>query len=347
MSLLYRSILKPLLFALDAERAHNLISACGAVSCRFPFLISGLRRILDAGTGAQIKICDLVFPNRIGLAAGFDKHARFFPLLGALGFGHVEVGGVVAKAQPGNPLPRLFRLPQDSAIINRMGFPSAGAQAFALQLCRLRDRFPGLIVGVNIGKSKEAPLEEAVQDYLFTFEQIQNYADYVSINVSSPNTPELRRLQEKGRLSELIRAIRQKNTLKRPVFIKIAPDLTLQEIDQVIEVCLAEGVSGIIAVNTSISRDGLSLDINEPGGLSGRPIRAKAREMVEYISNQTAGRLPIIGSGGVSSTEDAAALLDAGASLVQLYTGLIYEGPLLPYKINQGLLRRGIGGASI
>jgi dihydroorotate dehydrogenase len=291
----------------------------------------------------------LRFPNPIGLAAGFDKNAVAVPALAALGFGFVEVGTVTRLAQPGNPRPRLFRLPEDGALINRMGFNNLGAETVAARLAHQRKA--AVPLGISLGKSKVTPLEEAVADYLGSLDALYPYGDYFAVNVSSPNTPGLRELQERDRLDALLAALQSSmrrhaadegRATPKPLLVKVAPDLNDAALDDVLEVCLARGVSGLIAVNTTLSRDGLSAQTpsalrDEPGGLSGRPLLARALAVVRRLAVRSGGRLPLIGCGGISTPDDARRMLDAGSSLVQLYTGFIYEGPGLPRRLVRGL----------
>ncbi|HEU5110097.1 MAG TPA: quinone-dependent dihydroorotate dehydrogenase, partial [Micromonosporaceae bacterium] len=268
------------------------------------------------------------FPSVVGLAAGMDKDGVALKAWPALGFGHVEVGTVTAHAQPGNERPRLFRLPSHEAIVNRMGFNNAGAAALADRLAALGPL--DVPLGISLGKSKVTPLDEAVEDYLTSYNLLHPYADYIAVNVSSPNTPGLRTLQDKSALGALLGAL----VGRKPVLVKIAPDLTEPAIAELLEVCLAYGAAGVIATNTTLSRDGLAaaergVGDAEAGGLSGRPLTARAREVVSFVHRETGGALPVIGVGGILDPDDAARLFDAGASLVQLYTGFIYRGPAL------------------
>jgi dihydroorotate dehydrogenase len=285
------------------------------------------------------------FANPVGLAAGFDKSAESFNALGALGFGHVEVGTVTALGQPGNPQPRLFRLPDDEALINRMGFNNPGAQAVAGRLARTRIE---PVLGINIGKSKATPLEEATSDYLRSFDLLEPFARYVAVNVSSPNTPGLRALQDAAPLRELLRALRDRARARagtgpaKPILLKIAPDLTDPQVDEVAGIALEEGIAGIIATNTTVERGGLrtpaaQVEALGAGGVSGPPVRARALAVVARIYHQTGGRLPIVGVGGIFSAVDAWRMILAGASLVQVWTGLIYRGPGIAREINRGL----------
>jgi dihydroorotate dehydrogenase len=275
----------------------------------------------------------------VGLAAGFDKNAEAWTAAAALGFGHVEIGTVTAQAQPGNPKPRLFRFPSEEAVINRMGFNNQGAAAVAARLAtqdpRGRRRIP---LGINLGKTKVVSIEEATQDYLTSFELLADYADYVVLNVSSPNTPDLRKLQDEERLRELLAAITAANNARRqhavkprvPVLLKIAPDLTWGQIDSVIQVVADYGLDGIVATNTTLARPGYFSTVDQAGGLSGLPVRKRSTQIINYIARATQGRLPIIGVGGIDDSVSASEKLDAGATLVQVYTGMIYRGAFLP-----------------
>jgi dihydroorotate dehydrogenase len=337
----YKSFVRPLLFQLDPERVHGLATT-GLHQARFA--ARAMESFLSVDDPRlQVEVFGLRFKNPVGLAAGFDKDAELVPIWPALGFGFVELGTITAKAQPGNPRPRLFRLPQDKAIINRMGFNNDGAEAVAARLRKLKPatlhRIP---VGINIGKSKVTPLEEAVDDYLFSFNTLYEFGDYFAVNVSSPNTPDLRKLQDKDALAELLGALsaRNRELQSKPLLVKIAPDLSWGQIDDVLQVIADAGLSGIVATNTTIGREGLrtrAKRANETGGLSGGPLRARATEIIRYISKATEGRLPIVGVGGIFTGADAFEKLEAGASLVQLYTGFIYEGPLALRSINREL----------
>jgi dihydroorotate dehydrogenase len=316
----FERLARPALFRIgggDAEKAHEFTLG------RLARLGGRTRSVLRArySTDAPVEVFGVRFPNAVGLAAGMDKNGVALPAWPALGFGFVEVGTVTAEAQPGNDKPRLFRLRDSEAIINRMGFNNAGAAALAARLKALGP--VGVPLGVSLGKSKVTPLEEAVQDYLHP------YADYIAVNVSSPNTPGLRALQDKSAIGALLGALAG----KVPVLVKIAPDLTEAAIAELLEVCLSHGAAGVIATNTTLARDGLAAAdqprAGEAGGLSGRPLTEKARKVVHFVHTETGGRLPIIGVGGVMCADDASRLFDAGASLVQLYSGFIYHGPAL------------------
>ncbi|WP_341838171.1 quinone-dependent dihydroorotate dehydrogenase [Chitinophaga pollutisoli] len=292
--------------------------------------------------GLERKLWGLTFANPVGLAAGFDKDARFIDELAHLGFGFVEIGTVTPLPQPGNDQPRLFRLPQDEALINRMGFNNEGVRAAAK---RLQKRKSNIIVGGNIGKNKLTPNEEAVSDYEKCFHALFDVVDYFVVNVSSPNTPGLRALQEKEPLKQLLHHLQMLNNQQskpKPILLKIAPDLTTEQLDDIIEIVRETELAGLVATNTTISREGLTtpqseLDRIGMGGLSGRPMRERATEVIRYISQKSGGTIPIIAVGGIFTAADAQEKLDAGASLVQVYTGFIYEGPTIVKKICQGL----------
>jgi dihydroorotate dehydrogenase len=323
---LFESTVRPVLFRLgggDAETAHEFTLQ------RLAGLSGFSRAMLRArySTAAPVELFGVRFPNRIGLAAGMDKNGVALPAWPALGFGFVEVGTVTAQAQPGNDKPRLFRLRDSEAIINRMGFNNLGAAALASRLSSLGPL--DVPLGISLGKSKVTPLEDAVQDYLTSYELLHPYADYIAINVSSPNTPGLRTLQDRSAIAGLLGAL----VGKTPVLVKIAPDLAETAIAEVLEVCLHYGAAGVIATNTTLARDGLAPSDQpraaEAGGLSGRPLTEMSRKVVHFVHTETGGKLPIIGVGGVMSADDASRLFDAGASLVQLYSGFIYKGPAL------------------
>ena len=292
----------------------------------------------------------MTFPNTVGLAAGFDKNGTATDFLCSLGFGFVEVGTVTSEAQPGNPKPRIFRLPHDRALINRLGFNNCGAKAVVKNLKKHR---PDCVLGINIGKSRSVAIEKAIPDYLKTFEIIYHTADYIAVNVSSPNTPQLRELQQPDTLAELLGALQARNgelaaksflPEPKPLLLKIAPDLEDDEIESIVQIALSRSVAGIIATNTTVNRDGLQssrsrIDASGEGGLSGAPLRDRSNEIIALIYRSTGGSLPIVGVGGVFTAEDAWQKICAGASLVQLYTGFIYEGPGIARDINEGLRR--------
>ncbi len=350
MSWLYRNAIKPALFRLDAEHAHELAVDALALLGRVRPLCAVLENIhrLPPDLYRPVECFGLKFPNAVGLAAGFDKNGRAWPAAAALGFGHVEIGTVTYHAQPGNPRPRAFRYPAEQAVINRMGFNNAGAQALANRLAKLPG--PGkraIPLGVNLGKSKVTALDKAAEDYLGSFRLLADHADYIVVNVSSPNTPGLRELQDASWLKPLLAALVDENKVRvaagkprRPILLKIAPDLSFPQVDAVIAVIAELGLDGIIATNTTLARPGALATVNEAGGLSGAPVRRRSTEIVNYISRATNGRLPIIGVGGIMDEAAAAEKLDAGATLVQLYTGLIYRGPFFAGEVARALAER-------
>jgi dihydroorotate dehydrogenase len=347
MDVLYEKFLRRWFFRLDSERAHERgVQAMAALASLGP-----LCRVLEAKNRLApsrfrpIEAFGLRFPNAIGLAAGFDKNAVAWPAAAALGFGHVEIGTVTALAQPGNPAPRMFRYPAEEAVINRMGFNNEGAEKVAERLARQapvgRRRIP---LGINLGKSKVASLEQAVGDYLASFRRLADHADYLVLNVSSPNTPDLRKLQDEERLRELLGAVSGANCERRagrkPLLLKIAPDLSYPQIDTVLAAISEFGCDGIIATNTTLARPGVFARVNEAGGLSGRPLRRRSTQIIQYISRVMDGRLPIIGVGGITDAESAGEKLDAGATLVQVYTGMIFRGPFFAAALARGLADR-------
>jgi dihydroorotate dehydrogenase len=343
---LYEAV-RPALFRLgggDAEHAHETtLRALERVS-RHPASVRALAAVTRAAPRAPLTVFGVRFPGPVGLAAGMDKDGRALPAWPALGFGFVEVGTVTAHAQPGNDRPRLFRLRDSAAIINRMGFNNAGAAALAARLGALRRHHGPLPVplGISLGKSKVTPIGDAVGDYLTSLRALRAHGDYFAVNVSSPNTPGLRSLQDAGQLGTLLAALRDEADGK-PLLVKIAPDLTDSAIVELLEVCETHRVAGLIATNTTLGRDGLAPAdrpcASEAGGLSGRPLTARAREVVAFVHRETGGRLPIIGVGGIGSLDDACRMRDAGASLVQVYSALIFRGPALVREINRGLAR--------
>ena len=339
------SLLRPFLFRLEPEQAHmltlNLVRLVGALP---PF--STLLRIIFAVPAVPVQVFGLTFSNPVGLAAGYDKDGLGWCELACLGFGHIEVGTVTPRPQSGNPRPRIFRIAEEKAIINRMGFPGRGAEFVARQLNRQRP--PGLVLGVNLGKNKDTPLEEATRDYVTLVKTFAPLADYLVINVSSPNTVGLRRLQARQALAHLLTAVdfqrklitAQGSTRQVPVLVKLAPDLTDAELEDALDAITQTGMDGVIATNTTLSRKGLSHGrfSLEEGGLSGAPLRQRSTEMVRKIYHYTQGKLPIIGVGGIMCADDAREKLEAGASLVQVYTGLVYTGPGLVKNIVRGLV---------
>lgn len=332
----YRRVARPLLWRADVETAHHgAVVAAQLLGATWPGRAAtslGGYAVGPAAPPEPVELLGLRFPHRVGLAAGMDKDGRGVATWGALGFGHVELGTVTALPQPGNPRPRLVRLPESRAVINRMGFNNQGVHALADRLRAARAA--GLVrvpVGVSIGKSKVTPVEDAVQDYLTSVAALEGLADYLAVNVSSPNTPGLRSLQDAGPLAELLTAV-VGAAGRVPVLVKLAPDLSDAALDEALDVALAAGVAGVIATNTTLSREGVAPRERtraeaEAGGLSGAPLTLRAREVVRHVAAHT--DVPVIGVGGVMSGDDARALVDAGASLVQLYTGLVYAGPTL------------------
>lgn len=314
--MIYERVLRRLLFALDPETAHHLALV----------MLRRLPAKYCADEGTPFSVFGLQFRHRVGLAAGFDKNGVALPAWERLGFAFAEIGTVTAHAQPGNPPPRIFRYPQQEALINRLGFNNDGANAIAERLEKLRERgkWPRIPIGINIGKSRVTPMEAAVEDYLFSLGKLRAHADYIALNVSSPNTPGLRELQGPAQLEELLRAINaeRKGT---PLLVKIAPDLENSALDELIAVCEAQSVAGIIATNTTLDHTAIAAGVDEQGGLSGAPLREKSSAIIRRIASQTA--MPIIGCGGISDAASAREKIEAGASLLQLYTGLIYRGP--------------------
>jgi len=350
MDWLYEHATKPLLFRLDPERAHGLAVGAMAGLGRVRPLCALLERRhrLAPALHRPVECCGLRFPNAVGLAAGFDKNGEAWTAAAALGFGHVEIGTVTLHAQPGNPRPRAFRYPAQQAVINRMGFNNDGAAALAARLAKLPG--PGrrsIPLGINLGKSKVTSLDQAVEDYLGSFRLLADHADYLVVNVSSPNTPGLRELQDAAWLKPLLAALVAENKARvaagrprRPLLLKIAPDLSFPQIDAALGVIAELGLDGIIATNTTLARPGFFSTVNEAGGLSGAPVRRRSTEIINYISRATGGRLPIIGSGGIMDETAAGEKLDAGATLVQLYTGLIYRGPFFAAEVARALAQR-------
>jgi len=343
---LYRFLLKPLLFALSPERAHGLTLFFFEAALRIPLLSAWLCRSFRLeDPRLEKEVFGLRFPNPVGLAAGFDKNAEHLETMSALGFGFLEVGTVTPLPQDGNPKPRLFRLPADKALINRMGFNNKGMEVAVSQLSKPRPA--GILIGGNIGKNKVTPNEEASRDYELCFEALFPHVDYFVVNVSSPNTPGLRELQEKEPLTALLSRLQALNRAKpasKPILLKIAPDLTDAQLDDIIDIVRDTGLAGIIATNTTISREGLRSGVEQisaagAGGLSGQPLKERATDVIRYLHQRSEGKIPIIGVGGIGSAADAIEKLKAGASLVQLYSGLVFEGPTLVKKVKKGILK--------
>ncbi|UOK41298.1 MULTISPECIES: quinone-dependent dihydroorotate dehydrogenase [Flavobacterium] len=338
---MYKQIIRPILFCFDPEAVHYFTFS----AVRFASKIPGVSAILKSCYAVNDKrlereVFGLKFKNPVGLAAGFDKDAKLYKELSNFGFGFIEIGTLTPKGQDGNPKTRLFRLREDSAIINRMGFNNGGVEE-AVQ--RLKGN-NGVLIGGNIGKNKVTPNEEAVKDYEICFDALYDYVDYFVVNVSSPNTPNLRALQDKEPLTQLLQTLQNKNAEKpkqKPVLLKIAPDLTNEQLLDIIDIVKETKIAGVIATNTTISRDGLqSVNKIEMGGLSGKPLTKRSTEVIRFLSEKSNKAFPIIGVGGIHTAEDAIEKLEAGASLVQLYTGFIYEGPALVKAINKKILEK-------
>lgn len=331
--------IKPLLFLLSPENAHQYTMQAFRFALRFPFAKKIFRYLYCVENQAlETKVLGLNFPNPIGLAAGFDKNGKYFDAMQYLGFGFVEIGTITPKPQDGNPKPRLFRLPKDQALINRMGFNNAGADELAQRLAnRKKDH---TILGINIGKNKSTPNENADADYIYCFEKLFPYADYFVVNVSSPNTPDLRALQDKKPLLQLLSTLQNLNNQKltpKPILLKIAPDLNEEQLDDVIDILKTTKLAGVIATNTTIDRTQLTTDADlvkniGAGGVSGLPVKKRSTEVIRFLREKLDNQFVIMGVGGISTYEDAQEKLDAGANLIQIYTGLVYEGPNIVKK---------------
>jgi dihydroorotate dehydrogenase len=337
-------IIRRVLFFVDAEKVHQWVMKRLVFAYSLPVLRGLLRSwFVVRHPSLERKLWGITFPNPVGLAAGFDKDAKYTDALACLGFGFIEIGTVTPLAQPGNPKPRLFRLPADKALINRMGFNNGGAADAA---ARLKKRKEKIIIGGNIGKNKDTPNELATSDYEKCFLALHAEVNYFVVNVSSPNTPGLRQLQDKEPLTRLLNTLKTLNKnqeIPKPILLKIAPDLTNEQLDEIVGIVLDTNLDGIVATNTTISREGLATPQTEvanigAGGLSGLPVKSRATEVVRYIHKRSNGQIPIIASGGIFTAEDAIEKLNAGASLVQVYTGFIYEGPGIARKICEGLI---------
>lgn len=336
---MYKALIRPILFWFDPEKVHHftfsMLRFLNAIGLGFIF--RSLYKVKDKRL--ERVLFGLTFPNPVGLAAGFDKDAKLYNELSNCGFGFIEIGTLTPKAQPGNPKKRLFRLKSDSAIINRMGFNNGGVDDAVERLRKNKH----VLIGGNIGKNKVTPNEEAVNDYVICFEALFSVVDYFVVNVSSPNTPNLRALQDKEPLTALLQTLQENNNARpkrKPILLKIAPDLTNEQLLDIIDIVSETKIDGIIATNTTISRDGLtSENKSEMGGMSGKPLANRSTEVIRFLSEKSNKAFPIIGVGGIHSAADALEKFDAGASLVQLYTGFIYEGPQLIKNINKALLK--------
>ena len=342
---MYKLLIRPILFWFDPEEVHYFSFSFIKFICKIPFVPNIIKSIYEVkDSRLEREVFGLKFKNPVGLAAGFDKDAKCYKELSNFGFGFIEIGTLTPKPQDGNPKKRLFRLKKNNAIINRMGFNNGGVDAAVLRLKKNK----GVLIGGNIGKNKLTPNEDAISDYLICFDALFNYVDYFVVNVSSPNTPNLRELQEKKPLTELLTKLESRNsehTTKKPILLKIAPDLTNEQLLDIIDIVNETKIAGVIATNTTILREGLQTENNpeisrETGGLSGKPLTKRSTEVIRFLSEKSNKAFPIIGVGGIHSDEDALEKLEAGASLVQLYTGFIYEGPKLVTEINKKILEK-------
>jgi dihydroorotate dehydrogenase len=332
----YERFVRPLLFSIDAETAHRLTIGGLRVASHVDLALRALNSFQPPVKPKRL--FGLNFPNPVGLAAGLDKNGVALPAWAALGFGFIEIGTVTAKAQPGNPKPRIFRFPEQNALINRLGFNNHGADIIARRLSKLQrsGHWPDVPVGINIGKSMDTPLTGATEDYLHSFRLLREFADYIVLNLSSPNTPGLRELQGPDALSELLAAVAAKNLITRkPIVVKIAPDLSPEELQQILLTCEANKVAGIIATNTTIDHSSIPAAQDEEGGLSGAPLREKSTALVRAIVKRST--IPVIASGGIMDADSARDKIEAGAQLLQIYTGLIYRGPGLLRDISRAL----------
>ncbi len=344
-NLLYRNIFKPVLFRMDPEKAHHLVIGGLGAGVRIPGTLAAMQSMygITSTPDMTTELFGITFPGPVGLAAGLDKNAQAVAGLSASGFGFMEVGTVTPKPQPGNEQPRLFRLPSDRALINRMGFNNEGAWAMADRLRHLVDH--PIPIAVNIGKNKVTPNEEAAEDYKACISELYTYADFFVVNISSPNTPDLRNLQHGNELKELLAEVMQEMNAQaqnhgtsKSVLVKIAPDVSDAELEYMVETIRQSGAAGIIATNTTLSRDGLTHNhAGETGGLSGRPLTERSTEIISRVYRQTEGKLPIIGCGGIFSSEDAYDKIKAGSSLVEIYTSFIYEGPQITRRLHNGI----------
>ena len=343
---MYKLLFKPIFFLFSPETIHNIVFAMIKIASRIPLTMWIWKKIfVIKNASLKRNVFGLTFDNPVGLAAGFDKDAKLYNELAAFGFGFIEIGTLTPKRQPGNPKPRLFRLHQDEALINRMGFNNGGVEK-AVE--RLKKRNTQIMIGGNIGKNKVTPNEEATRDYEISFESLFPYVDYFVVNVSSPNTPGLRELQDKEPLTKLLMRLQELNAVKesrKPILLKIAPDLTDVQLDDIIAIVQDSKIDGVIATNTTIDRSMLTtaqkkVDAIGDGGLSGKPVKARSTQVIRYLSEKSNQAFPIIGVGGIHSAKDAIEKLEAGASLVQVYTGFIYEGPTLIKRINKAILKQ-------
>ena len=338
---MYKLIIKPLLFFFDPEWVHHTVFKSIKIAHKIPGISYLLRTAFSIkDKGLERKLFGLTFPNPVGLAAGFDKDAKLFQELSNFGFGFVEIGTLTPKPQDGNPKKRMFRLPEDEGLINRLGFNNQGVEAAVKRLKKNQ----GVLIGGNIGKNKITPNEDAVNDYIYCFEALFDHVDYFVVNVSSPNTPNLRALQDKEPLTHLLSTLKGLNDQKdkpKPILLKIAPDLSDDQLLDIIEIVTSVKIDGVIATNTTLSREGLqSKNKEEKGGLSGRPLTKRSTEVIRFLVEKSNNAFPIIGVGGVHKPQDAIEKLEAGAALVQLYTGFVYEGPGVVKRINKALIQK-------
>ncbi len=342
---MYKLLIRPILFCFDPEKVHHFTFAAIRFLCAIPGVSAIFRSMYEIrDSRLETEVFGMKFKNRVGLAAGFDKDAKLFNELTNFGFGFIEIGTLTPKPQEGNPKRRLFRLKEDAAIINRMGFNNGGVSEAAK---RLRKN-SGVLIGGNIGKNKVTANEDAASDYLIGFDTLYEVVDYFVVNVSSPNTPNLRELQEKEPLTRLLQTLQQQNIDRsevngrlKPILLKIAPDLTNEQLLDIIDIVKRTNIAGVIATNTTISREGLkSENKNEMGGLSGKPLASRSTEVIRFLTQNSNNAFPVIGVGGIHSADDALEKIEAGAALVQLYTGFIYEGPALVKEINTRLLQK-------
>lgn len=343
---MYKQLIRPIFFCIDPEKVHHIVVAL----VKFGFKIPGVQALVRKSftvndVRLERKVFGLTFSNPVGLAAGFDKNATFYNEFASFGFSFIEIGTVTPKGQPGNPKPRLFRMPSSKGLINRMGFNNNGVEE---AVKKLKKRKTNIIIGGNLGKNTNTPNDCAVADYVITFNALYDYVDYFVVNVSCPNISNLHKLQDKDSLMLILNSVlaeRAKKTVAKPVLLKISPDLNFNQIDEVIDILQETKIDGVVATNTTTGR----YNLNEPeekvsqvgnGGMSGLPLRDRSTEVIRYISRKTGGKIPIIGVGGILSAQDALDKIEAGATLVQIYSGFIYEGPILVKKINKALLKR-------
>lgn len=341
---MYKTIIRPILFLLSPEKVHHLIVGLIKVAFKIPFLPRLVKNIFSVSDPRlERTVAGVKFPNPVGLAAGFDKNASFYNEFAGFGFGSIEIGTVTPKAQPGNPKPRSFRLKQDKALINRMGFNNNGLASAAKNL----EKPHKLVIGGNIGKNTKTSNDVAYKDYLECFQALYANVDYFVVNVSCPNISDLSKLQDQDMLEQILDELikhRSQQSKSKPIFLKISPDLNLKQVDETLEIVVKTGIDGLVVANTTVSRENLNTNSDKikeigNGGLSGLPVCKRSTEMIAYISKKTDGKLPIIGVGGIMSAEDALDKFKAGASLVQVYTGFIYEGPFIVKRINKALLK--------